>query len=75
MSATSFQVLCKDGLWRWVFCRSLNGSDAKTGSAVISTESYNRAFKSYGHTQAAKDLEYFTEHANGAQVRFEIPTP
>jgi hypothetical protein len=72
---TRFQILCKDGLWRYVFCRSGNSSDAKTGSAIITTEAPSRAYVSHGETQHARDLEYFASHANGAQVRYEIPVP
>ena len=72
---TRFQILCTDGAWRYVFCRSLNGSDRLTRSAVISTENRGRAYVSHGPTQPARDLEYFTEHANGATVRTEQPIP
>jgi hypothetical protein len=75
MHSTRFQILCKDGAWRYVFCRSLNSSDPLTGSQVIPTEYAHKAYKSFGADFAAKSLEYFAEHANGAQVRYEIPIP
>jgi hypothetical protein len=75
MNSTRFQILCRDGVWRFVFCRSLNSTDRHTGSALIPTEARARAYLSYGDTQPEKDLAYFTEHANGAAVRTEQPIP
>lgn len=69
MKTTRFQILCKDNVWRWVFCRSQNTRDLQTGSQVIATEREDGAYVSYGPTQPEKDLDYFLSHANGAQVR------
>jgi len=72
---TRFQILCTDGAWRFVFCRSLNSSNPLTRSSVIPTDHRGRAYVSHGPTQPPKDLAYFTEHANGATVRTEQPIP
>lgn len=70
MFSTRFQILCPDGQWRYVFCRSVNSTDPVTGCAVISTEARGRAFVAYSATQAEKDREFFTESAHGAAIRF-----
>ena len=75
MQSTRFQILCADNLWRYVFCRSLNGSNQLTRSSVIPTETRAKAYVSYGAEQPDKDLVYFTEHANGRTVRTEQPMP
>ena len=68
---TRFKILCADNVWRFVFCRSLNGYDAKTKSGVISTECRGRAYVSFSDEQATRDAEYFKQHAHGLEVKRE----
>ena len=64
------EIKCNDGVWRYVFCRAMNGGyDFKTDSAVITTERKANAYKSFGEEQARKDVEYFTQHSHGCPVR------
>lgn len=69
MTTFRFEIHCKDDAWRWIFCRSLNGSDEVTGSQIISTEIRERAYVAYSEESAHNSLAYFSEHANGCQVR------
>jgi hypothetical protein len=70
MKRTRFQVLCADNVWRYVFCRSMNGGSPLTRSEIIPTETRQKAY-----VGTEKDLAYFQEHSNHAPIRAEQPIP
>ena len=75
MNSTRFQILCKDGAWRYVFCRSGNSTNPQTGSSIIPTDDRDKAYVAHSQAQADKDLAYFVAHGNGRIVELERVVP
>lgn len=70
MNSARFQILCLDGVWRWVFCRAMNGAnDPRTASAIVTTDRKQSAFVAWGETAIADSLAYFAQHSHGRTVR------
>jgi hypothetical protein len=68
MKNITFQIKCKDGQMRYIFCRAANRTDPLTGSSVITTESRELAF-STPQEFAESNVAYFTQHGHGLEVR------
>ena len=65
-----YEIKCTDGIWRFIFCRAMNGGyDFKTNSAIITTDVRARAFTAYNTESVAGDVKYFEEHSHGLPVR------
>lgn len=63
------QVKDLKGKWRFIFCRSVNGSSKDTGCAIIPTDDKKKAQFNDGDNEA-----YFRKFANGLEIR-EEPEP
>jgi len=62
---TRYQITCLDGKQRWIFAKSGNSNDKRTGTALIVTNDKSKAYKETG----IFSLAYFQKFANGLEVK------
>jgi hypothetical protein len=65
-----FEVLTKSGVWKYVFCRSMNSCDRETGNSIVPTENKEKAYTAHSTEGMHDSLDYFRRFAGENNVRF-----